>query len=276
MTPGSTLYRLLTDPATGSLIERSSRAYQFDGAMRAHIVAADMFCRAPGCLKPASMAQIDHAQEYGTPGGHTCVSNGHPLDAPHHDLKTKKFWDAVLHANRDVTWTTLLGRIYVTKTHDYRQYTRLLTTATDAVTDQIAGGMDPAEAVDRQIYQALTYRPAGSSLQAPDDDFHSDEQFTGWDQVTPTHSGPSGRRSYHPEPDIARAEHDRMHGAPSTADSAQGQTGDAETSQVPDTDRARQSSDTVTPPRSDTDTPPSSDADRETPWASRDETEPPF
>src|SRR5699024_1662786 len=106
LTPGSTLYRLLTYPATGTLIERSTTAYRFDGPMRAHIIAADVFCRAPGCLRPASTAQIDHVQEHGTPGGHTCISNGQPLDAPHHDLKTKKHWDAVLHANRDVTWTT--------------------------------------------------------------------------------------------------------------------------------------------------------------------------
>ncbi|WP_114907206.1 HNH endonuclease signature motif containing protein [Ornithinimicrobium murale] len=223
LTPGSTLYRLLTDPATGALIERSSRAYRFDGAMRAHIISADVFCRAPGCLRPASMAQIDHAQEHGTPGGHTCIGNGHPLDAPHHDLKTKKLWDAVLHANRDVTWTTLLGRIYTTKTHDYRQYTRLLTEATTAVNDATAKGMDPAEAIDRQIYQALTYRPSGGTLEAPDDVFDSDEEFTGWDHVTPTHTQPDGKRSYHPDPHTARAEHDRVHGSTrSTSDQGDG------------------------------------------------------
>ncbi|MCK0114357.1 HNH endonuclease, partial [Ornithinimicrobium sp. F0845] len=103
LTPGSTLYRLVTDPATGALIERSTTAYKFDKAMRAHIIAADVFCRMPGCLRPASRAQIDHVQEYGTAGGHTCIGNGQPLDEPHHDLKTKKHWDAVIHANRDVT-----------------------------------------------------------------------------------------------------------------------------------------------------------------------------
>lgn len=211
LTPGSTLYRLLTDPATGTLIERSTTAYRFDGPMRAHIIAADVFCRAPGCLRPATMAQIDHVQEYGTPGGHTCITNGQPLDAPHHDLKTKNHWDAVLHANRDVTWTTLLGRIYTTKTHDYTQYTRLLTEATQAVKDATTQGTDPTTAIDHQIYQALTYRPSGSNLEADDDIFHSDEQFTGWDQVTTTHTRADGKRSYHPHPHTAQAEHDRIH-----------------------------------------------------------------
>ncbi|WP_256838396.1 HNH endonuclease signature motif containing protein [Ornithinimicrobium faecis] len=210
LTPGSTMYRLLTDPATGVLVERSIKAYPFDAGMRAHIIAADVFCRMPGCLKPASMAQIDHVQEHGTPGGHTCIANGQPLDTPDHDLKTKKLWDAVIHANRDVTWTTLLGRIYTTKAHDYRQYTKLLTAATTQVEEAIATGTDPAAAVDAAVYQALSYRPAGAKLEAEDDDDWS-ELFTGWDSVTLTHTPESGRRTYHPAPDTMRAEAQRHH-----------------------------------------------------------------
>ncbi|USQ78362.1 hypothetical protein NF556_11960 [Ornithinimicrobium faecis] len=210
LTPGSTMYRLLTDPATGVLVERSIKAYPFDAGMRAHIIAADVFCRMPGCLKPASVAQIDHVQEHGTPGGHTCIANGQPLDTPDHDLKTKKLWDAVIHANRDVTWTTLLGRIYTTKAHDYNQYTKLLTAATTQVHEAIASGDDPAAAVDAAVYQALSYRPAGAKLEAEDDDDFS-ELFTGWDSVTLTHTPESGRRTYHPAPDAMRAEAQRHH-----------------------------------------------------------------
>ncbi|WP_256839013.1 HNH endonuclease signature motif containing protein, partial [Ornithinimicrobium faecis] len=208
LTPGSTMYRLLTDPATGVLVERSIKAYPFDAGMRAHIIAADVFCRMPGCLKPASMAQIDHVQEHGTPGGHTCIANGQPLDTPDHDLKTKKLWDAVIHANRDVTWTTLLGRIYTTKAHDYRQYTKFLTAATTQVEEAIATGTDPAAAVDAAVYQALSYRPAGAKLEAEDDDDFS-ELFTGWHSVTLTHTPENGRRTYHPAPDAMRAEAQR-------------------------------------------------------------------
>ncbi|WP_256829365.1 HNH endonuclease signature motif containing protein, partial [Ornithinimicrobium faecis] len=210
LTPGSTMHRLLTDPSTGVLVERSIKAYPFDAGMRAHIIAADVFCRMPGCLKPASMAQIDHVQEHGTPGGHTCIANGQPLDAPDHDLKTKKLWDAVIHANRDVTWTTLLGRIYTTKAHDYNQYTKLLTAATTQVHEAIASGDDPAAAVDAAVYQALSYRPAGAKLEAEDDDDFS-VVFTGWDSVTLTHTPESGRRTYHPAPEAMRAEAQRHH-----------------------------------------------------------------
>uniref|UniRef100_UPI002117C3B5 HNH endonuclease signature motif containing protein n=1 Tax=Ornithinimicrobium faecis TaxID=2934158 RepID=UPI002117C3B5 len=210
LTPGSTMHRLLTDPATGVLVERSIKAYPFDAGMRAHIIAADVFCRMPGCVKPASIAQIDHVQEHGTPGGHTCIANGQPLDTPDHDLKTKKLWDAVIHANRDVTWTTLLGRIYTTKAHDYRQYTKLLTAATQQVEEAIAAGTDPAAAVDAAVYQALSYRPAGAKLEAEDDDDFS-ELFTGWHSLTLTHTPENGRRTYHPNPDTMRAEAQRHH-----------------------------------------------------------------
>ncbi|WP_247094145.1 HNH endonuclease signature motif containing protein, partial [Ornithinimicrobium sp. F0845] len=94
--PGSTLHRLLIDPATGRCVERSINAYPFDAAMRAQIVASDLFCRAPGCLRPARLSQMDHVQEHGTPGGHTCEANGQPACDPHHDQKTKKAWDAVI------------------------------------------------------------------------------------------------------------------------------------------------------------------------------------
>ncbi|USQ81656.1 HNH endonuclease [Ornithinimicrobium faecis] len=229
LTPGSTMYRLLTDPATGVLVERSIKAYPFDAGMRAHIIAADVFCRMPGCLKPASMAQIDHVQEHGTPGGHTCIANGQPLDTPDHDLKTKKLWDAVIHANRDVTWTTLLGRIYTTKAHDYRQYTKLLTAATQQVDEAIATGTDPAAAVDAAVYQALSYRPAGAKLEAEDDDDFS-ELFTGWDSVTLTHTPESGRRTYHPAPDAMRAEAQRHHDTDDRVTHDQQATGDDQTS----------------------------------------------
>ncbi|WP_256829818.1 HNH endonuclease signature motif containing protein, partial [Ornithinimicrobium faecis] len=190
--------------------------------------AADVFCRMPGCLKPASMAQIDHVQEHGTPGGHTCIANGQPLDTPDHDLKTKKLWDAVIHANRDVTWTTLLGRIYTTKAHDYRQYTKLLTAATQQVDEAIASGDDPAAAVDAAVYQALSYRPAGAKLEAEDDDDFS-ELFTGWDSVTLTHTPESGRRTYHPAPDAMRAEAQRHHDTDDRFTHDQPDTGDDQT-----------------------------------------------
>lgn len=210
LTPGSTMYRLVTDPVTGALIERSTKAYAFDGALRAHIISADVFCRMPGCLRPASTAQIDHVQEFGTPGGHTCLANGQPLDPVHHDFKTKKLWDADLAANRDVTWTSLLGLIYVTKAHDYTQYTRLYQSAVSDIEAAVAAGEDRSAMVDRAIYEALCFRPPGARLAGEDDTPLQDERFTGWDLITLTYTAVGGKRIYMPSPDASRAESRRF------------------------------------------------------------------
>ncbi|USQ76080.1 HNH endonuclease signature motif containing protein [Ornithinimicrobium cryptoxanthini] len=209
LVPGSTLYRLLTDPATGRCVERSITAYRFDAAMRAQIIAADRFCRAPGCVKPAKTSQLDHVQEYGTTGGHTCEANAMALSTTHHDKKTKKDVDAIINTNRDVTWTTLLGRIYTTKAHDYNQYTKLLTAAKTQIDQEIAAGATKGDAIDAAIYQALSYRPPGSPFEAREDNPGFEDDFTGWDQITLTHTGPDGQRAYRPAPDATRAEHDR-------------------------------------------------------------------
>ncbi|WP_256840941.1 HNH endonuclease signature motif containing protein [Ornithinimicrobium cryptoxanthini] len=209
LVPGSTLYRLLTDPATGRCVERSITAYRFDAAMRAQIIAADRFCRAPGCVKPAKTSQLDHVQEYGTTGGHTCEANAMALSTTHHDKKTKKDVDAIINADRDVTWTTLLGRIYTTKAHDYNQYTKLLTAAKTQIDQEIAAGATKADAIDAAIYQALSYRPPGSPFESREDSPGFEDDFTGWDQITLTHTGPDGQRAYRPAPDTTRAEHER-------------------------------------------------------------------
>ena len=219
--PGSTLYRLLTDPASGRCVERSIKAYPFDAAMRSQIVASDVFCRAPGCLRPARMSQMDHVQEHGTPGGHTCEANGQPVCEPHHDLKTKKAWDAVIDANRDVTWTTMLGRIYRTKAHDFDQYTKLLVAATTEIHVAIGDGADREDTINAAIYQALSYRDAGDTLETDD----LDDEFYGWDQVTLTHTRSDGRRSYRPDPEARQAEVDRHRAAGDQGGTAAGDQG---------------------------------------------------
>ncbi|MGI8949339.1 MAG: hypothetical protein ACR2FV_15470 [Ornithinimicrobium sp.] len=74
LTPGSTLHRLLTDPADGRLLERTIAAYRPDQAMITQLRAADVFCRAPGCLVPARRCDLDHEREYDE-GGPTAEPN---------------------------------------------------------------------------------------------------------------------------------------------------------------------------------------------------------
>lgn len=218
LTPGSVLHRLITDPTTGRCLERSTDAYRFTAAQRAQIIAADVFCRAPGCLHPGALSQIDHVREHGTPGGETREANGQLAHEAHHDLKTKKAWQASINESREVTWKTLLGRIYRTKAHDYRQYTDLLHSAIAAIdgddpTDPDApmdGDQERAAGIDQAIHTALSYRPPGETLEAVDDWDESERQFLGWSLISLFHETAQGRRRYGPHPDLVATERKRL------------------------------------------------------------------
>src|SRR5699024_8676743 len=127
----------------------------------AQLAAADVTCRAPGCDHHAGACQVDHVIPHGT-GGLTRETNGQVLDTWHHDPKTAKAWDAVLHANRDVTWTTTLSRVYRTRVHDYRELVTLMVDALERVATVPED--DVADQINREVYQALCYRGAGERL----------------------------------------------------------------------------------------------------------------
>src|SRR5690606_5069952 len=94
--------------------------YTPDEQMRTVVAAVDRMCRGPGCTKPARSCDLDHVQEY--PHGATRITNLAPVDRRHHGMKTNRWWSALMDADRTLTWTTLLGRVYMTGPHDYRQY----------------------------------------------------------------------------------------------------------------------------------------------------------
>ena len=223
LSPGSTFVRLLVDPADGRCLERSSTSYSFDAAMRAQLAAADVTCRAPGCEHHGGGCQVDHVLPHAT-GGATKESNAQLLDCWHHDPKTAKAWDAVLHANRDVTWTTTLSRVYRTRVHDYRE---LVTVIVDAL-ERIAA-VEPEDRMDQinlEVYQALCYRAAGERLNEGDDDTYEETHLTrfGGDiTIGLSHRDPlTGRRTPGPSP-AAQA---RADAAAATARTTPGQASD--------------------------------------------------
>src|SRR5690606_23487012 len=107
-----------------------------------------------------------------------------------------------------------------TKAHDYNQYTKLLTAATDQINQAVSGGASRADAIDAVIYQALSYRPPGAPFENREDNPGYEDDFTSWDQITLTHTGPDGQRAYRPHPDTARAEHERHQATRSNHDDA--------------------------------------------------------
>lgn len=120
--PWTVIHRLLTDPADGRLVERSTAAYRPDRSMVDQVRATDLFCRAPGCFTPAVRCELDHETPYGTPGGVTSEMNLNLKHPRHHQFKTEKFWTTVMDETRNLTWTTLFKKVYRTRVHDYRQY----------------------------------------------------------------------------------------------------------------------------------------------------------
>lgn len=244
LTPGSVLHRLLVDPVSGRCVERSSSGYRFTPAQRAQIHAADGFCRAPGCLRPARLCQIDHVQEFGTPGGDTSEANAQSASDPHHKLKTLKVWDATINARREVTWTTLLGRIYTTKPHDYTQYAQELRAATvrdgssleHSATDCAAADQDDQarqQRIDAAIYDALCELDAGCSLTGPED-YEDADAFCGWPLITLTHRDANGRRVYRPDPARQAAARRRHSSSSGTAPGHSAPTGAAQPADEPD------------------------------------------
>ena len=118
--PGSVWQRLVIDPATGALVELSSTRYTPPARLRAHVVARDRVCRAPGCVVPATTCDLDHDIPW--PMGVTSADNLTAKHRRHHQLKTVGLWSSRHDPTMDaLTWTTLAGRSYRTDPFDYRE-----------------------------------------------------------------------------------------------------------------------------------------------------------
>ena len=124
LTPGSTLHRLLVDPADGRLIERTIATYRPDADMRWQIITADVTARVPWSTHPASACELDHVQPWTGEdgGGQTTEANLAALPIRPHQAKTARKHAAIINERRDLTWTTLLAQSSPTRVHDYRQY----------------------------------------------------------------------------------------------------------------------------------------------------------
>ena len=204
--PGTTLHRLLMDPADGRCLERSAAGYAPDAAMRAQILAADVTSRAPGSTVPAPWCDLDHVEEY-LLGGPTSEQNLQSLDRPWHAVKTRKFWDAVMDATRNVTWESFWGKVYRTRAHDYRQYlTQAITLPDPGAPAAVPPGEPPTLEEQRHlasllVYAAIAQRRPGDRLIADDDEPGADVEFLGLrEALLIRHTTRDGRRVDGPRP----------------------------------------------------------------------------
>ena len=82
--------RILTDPASGALLDYGTTRYTPPPHLREHVITRDRTCTHPGCRIPAHRCDLDHITPFNpnTDTGPTNAENLHPLCRTHHQLKT--------------------------------------------------------------------------------------------------------------------------------------------------------------------------------------------
>ncbi len=103
--------RLLTDPATGALLDYGHTTYRPPADLTRYLIARDQVCGFPGCSAPARRCDLDHCLCY-RDGGTTCRFNVGPLCRRHHRLKHQTDWHLERHPDESWTWTSPTGRTY--------------------------------------------------------------------------------------------------------------------------------------------------------------------
>jgi hypothetical protein len=87
--------RMITDPITRRLLDRSPTTYRPGEQLAAYVRARDLTCDHPGCTKPAEGCQLDHDDPFNLAdpdGGRTTADQLKPRCDPHHNGKTHLGW----------------------------------------------------------------------------------------------------------------------------------------------------------------------------------------
>lgn len=141
--PDSTWYRLLTDPARGT-VELSTGSYRPTREIWRQVVAEHHDCAAPTCTRPATGCEIDHRIPW--PRGATTTSNTQPLCRTHHQAKHAPGYGLTTTPDQHLEFHTAAGF-----THPIHP--------TDQPTAHSYGpvGLLEIQPTAAEIYDALTY-----------------------------------------------------------------------------------------------------------------------
>ena len=105
---GDTRWRhILTDRATGAVLDVGTWSYRPPSALDRHVRTRDVTCRFPGCTVPARECDLDHLVPF--PQGPTTAENLHALCRRHHRLKHDDNWTVEPLPNSGLRWTSPLG-----------------------------------------------------------------------------------------------------------------------------------------------------------------------
>ncbi|MDQ6875278.1 MAG: HNH endonuclease, partial [Actinomycetota bacterium] len=102
--------RLITDPASGRLLDYGRTTYSPPADLAGHIIARDRVCTFPHCAQPAQRCDIDHAVPW--PAGGTDAGNCAALCRRHHRVKTHTAWSLNRPDQHSSIWTSPTGHTY--------------------------------------------------------------------------------------------------------------------------------------------------------------------
>jgi len=115
--PTGTWRRLLTDPATGQLLEYGRKTYRPPKALADHVIARDRTCVFPHCRRPARLCDLDHRETWCT-SGETCEHNLHPLCERHHYTRHNANWQIRRTDDGTYHWTAPTNHTYTVQPPD--------------------------------------------------------------------------------------------------------------------------------------------------------------
>ncbi len=104
--------RVLTDPATGAVLDVGRRQHDPPADLERFVRVRDGMCRFPGCRRQAAGCDLDHTVPY--PHGPTSAENLHALCRRHHRLKHETGWQVTARPGSRLEWTSPLGAVYTT------------------------------------------------------------------------------------------------------------------------------------------------------------------
>jgi hypothetical protein len=107
---GGTWRRILTDPATGRVLDYGRTRYRPPQDLIDHVIARDRTCRGIGCDRLARSCEIDHTIPY--PGGPTAEGNTGPFCDRQHLFKTHGRWQVRQPTPGQFVWRTPTGHTY--------------------------------------------------------------------------------------------------------------------------------------------------------------------
>lgn len=108
----ATWRRILTDPATGAVLDVGTTSYHPPADLDAYVRTRDQTCRFPNGRQPAGRADLDHTRPF--PHGLTAEDNLAALCRPHHRIKTLTSWQLKQLGGGRLEWTSPTGQTYLT------------------------------------------------------------------------------------------------------------------------------------------------------------------